>query len=133
MRRAILFLNTGLAAIAVAAAVGPPRASAWQTGAEAKAVDISGAWHFVFQTPGGDRDSTANFTLHGDRVGGKYDNADVKGTYRDGKLDLAFPFHSEEAGTTDTLKLQGALKEGKIEGTWRFGEYDGTFVASRPH
>lgn len=93
--------------------------------------DISGKWHFVYQTEAGERDNNAEFKLNGDQVTGKYGGSDVKGTYKDGELDLAFPFNSDEAGMTATLTMKGKLKDGKITGTWQFSDYDGTFVATR--
>ncbi len=93
--------------------------------------DISGKWQFVFNTEGGDRESTADFKLDGDQVTGKWNTADVKGTFKDGDLDLAFPYNSEEAGMTGTLKMKGKLKEGKLIGTWQFGDYNGAFTGTR--
>ncbi len=95
------------------------------------ATGVAGKWHFVFQTDGGDRDIPAEFTATGDQVTGKFGGADVKGTFKDGNLDLAFPFHSEEGGMTATLKVKGALKDGKLAGTWQFSDYDGAFTATR--
>ncbi len=64
---------------------------------------------------------------------GKWNNsADVKGTYKDGALDLAFPYNSDEAGMTATLKMKGKLQDGKLTGNWEFADYSGTFVATRP-
>ena len=93
--------------------------------------DISGKWHFVHQTEGGERENDAVFKLEHDQVTGTYANADVKGVFKDGELDLAFPFNSEEAGMTATLKLKGKLENGKLRGNWQFGDHDGSFVASR--
>jgi hypothetical protein len=93
--------------------------------------DISGKWHFVNQTQGGERESDAVFHLDGEQVTGKYSGADVKGTFSHGDLDLAFPFNSDEAGMTSTLKLKGKLKDGRLTGNWQFADYDGTFVATR--
>ena len=93
--------------------------------------DISGKWHFVYQTEGGERENDANFKVDGEQVTGKYGSADVKGTFKDGELDLAFPYNSDEAGMTATLKMKGKLKDGKLTGNWQYGDYDGTFVATR--
>ncbi len=95
--------------------------------------DISGKWHFVYQTDGGDRDSDGDFKLDGDQVAGKWNGtADVKGTFKDGVLDLAFPYNSDEAGMTATLKMKGKLQDGKLTGTWEFSDYSGAFTATRP-
>jgi hypothetical protein len=94
--------------------------------------DISGKWHFVFQTEGGVREFDADFKLDGDKVSGKWgDSADVKGTYTDGKLSLEFAVNSEEAGQ-GTLKIEGELADNALSGTWAFQQYDGTFKATRP-
>ena len=102
-----------------------------QSAAPAAVGDISGKWHFVYQTDAGEREKSADFKLDGDQVTGKYGGADVKGTFKDGDIDLAFPYDSEEAGMQATLKMKGKLKEGKLVGNWQFADYDGTFVATR--
>ncbi|MBV8865467.1 MAG: hypothetical protein JO210_08740 [Acidobacteriaceae bacterium] len=100
--------------------------------AAAPANDISGKWHFVYQTEGGDRDSDGDFKLNGDQVTGKWNGtADVKGTFKDGVLDLAFPYNSDEAGMTASLKMKGRLQDGKLAGNWEFADYSGTFTATR--
>ena len=98
--------------------------------ASAAVPDVTGNWHFVLDTPGGDRESDAEFHLDGDKVTGKYGKADVAGTYKDGKIDLAFAIETEEAGT-GTLKLLGSIDGDAITGNWEFTEYNGTFKAMR--
>jgi hypothetical protein len=93
--------------------------------------DITGKWHFVFQTEGGDRENEADFKLQGDQVTGKWNSTDVKGTFKDGDLNLAFPYTSDEAGMTATLKLKGKLTDNKLAGTWEYSEYTGMFTATR--
>jgi hypothetical protein len=96
------------------------------------AADISGKWHFVYNTEGGDRESDAIFKLDGNQVSGKWGaTADIRGTYKEGDLDLAFPYNSEEAGMTATLKMKGKLKDGKLVGNWEFADYSGTFTGTR--
>jgi len=93
---------------------------------------IDGKWTFVLNTEGGDRTAAADFKLDGQKVTGKWGdaNADVAGTFADGKLDLAFPYNSDEAGQ-GTLKLKGELAGETITGTWEFQDYNGTFKATR--
>jgi hypothetical protein len=94
--------------------------------------DISGKWHFVLQTEGGDREKEATFQQAGNKVTGKWDDADVQGTFDDGKLDLEFPVTSEEVGK-GMLKLKGQAAEDSLTGTWEFQSYSGTFKATREH
>jgi flagellar basal body rod protein FlgG len=102
--------------------------------ANASNAGINGKWHFVMDTPGGDREMDAEFTVDADgKVTGKYGITDVAGTYKDGKLDLNFQMTSEESGQTAALKLVGKLDETAVlVGTWEFSEYNGTFKATRP-
>ena len=102
--------------------------------ANASNAGINGKWHFVMDTPGGDREVDAEFTVDADgRVTGKYGITDVAGTYKDGKLDLNFQMTSEESGQTAALKLVGKLDEtAALVGTWEFSDYNGTFKATRP-
>jgi hypothetical protein len=97
----------------------------------AGAADISGKWHFVLATPGGDREASASLAVSGEQVSGKFDIADIKGTYKDGVLDLSFPYNSAEVGVTAPLVFKGKLEDGKLTGTWAFAEYSGSFVATR--
>jgi hypothetical protein len=98
----------------------------------ASKADISGKWHFVLQTEGGDREKEATFQQAGSKVTGKWDDADVQGTFDDGKLDLEFPVTSEEVGK-GMLKLKGQAAEDSLTGTWEFQSYSGTFKATREH
>lgn len=94
---------------------------------------INGKWHFVMDTPGGDREVDAEFSVAADgKVTGKWGTTDVVGTYKDGKLDLSFPTTSEESGETAALKLVGKLDAtAALVGTWEFSLYSGTFKATR--
>ena len=92
--------------------------------------DISGNWHFVLQTEGGEREREATFQQDGKKVTGKWADADVQGTFEDGKLNLEFPMTSEEAGK-GTLTIKGQLAEDSLTGTWEFQTYSGTFKATR--
>lgn len=92
---------------------------------------ITGKWTFVFDTEGGPREFTADFKLDGDKVVGKFAEADVKGTFKDQKIDLAFPFHSDEAGMTDTLTITGKLEKDALAGDWAFNQWSGTYKAQR--
>src|SRR5207248_2115533 len=98
-------------------------------GAAPKA-EISGKWHFVLQTEGGDREREAIFQQQGNKVTGKWDDADVQGTFDDGKLDLEFPVMTEEVGK-GTLKIKGQAAEDSLTGTWEFQSYSGSFKATR--
>lgn len=102
--------------------------------AQAQDTGINGKWHFVLETPGGDREVDADFTVDGDgNVTGKWGNSDVAGTYKDGKLALDFQFTSEEAGATASMKIDGKLDDtAALAGDWAFSEYNGTYKASRP-
>ena len=103
--------------------------------ANAQNTGINGKWHFVMDTPGGDREIDAEFTVAADgTVTGKWGGkVDVAGTFKDGKMDLSFTTTSEESGQTAPLKLVGKLDDtGVLIGTWEFTAYDGAFKATRP-
>jgi len=66
-------------------------------------------------------------------VTGKFGTTDVAGIYKEGQLDLNFPFTSDEAGVTADMKITGKLDEAAaINGSWDFSAYNGTFKATRP-
>ena len=99
----------------------------------AQSAGVSGKWHFVFQTEDGERNFDATFQQDGDKVTGKWGDADVQGTFVDGKLNLEFQFNSEVG--PGNLKLMGQLAEGALSGNWEFqasgGTYTGTFKGSK--
>lgn len=95
------------------------------------AIAFPGTWTFKMETEGGPRESTVTFGLNGDQVTGKWTSADVKGTFKDGKLNLAFPFHSDEGGMDGTLRFVGELSGDAIKGKWDYEGHDGTFVATK--
>lgn len=125
MRR-LLVIAAALACLVI----GNPAIQAQDTAAG----DVNGKWHFVLSTPGGDREVDASFAVDTDgNVTGKWGNADVGGTWKDGKLSLSFDFTSDEVGVTAPMKIDGKLDEtAALAGDWAFSEYNGTFKAMRP-
>jgi hypothetical protein len=95
---------------------------------------VAGKWHFILDTPGGDRDVDAEFTVDADgKVSGTWGKSNAIGTYKDGNLSLDFSFYSDETSSTDQMKIAGKLDDtAALSGTWQFGEYDGAFKAIRP-
>ncbi|MGA2535601.1 MAG: hypothetical protein ABSF53_06280 [Terracidiphilus sp.] len=95
---------------------------------------IDGKWHFVLDTPGGDREMDAEFAADADgKVTGKFGKTDVAGTFKDGHLALEFSMTAEESGETATMKIDGKVDDAMaLAGTWAFSSYDGTFKASHP-
>jgi len=102
--------------------------------AHAQAAGLDGKWHFVMDTPGGDREMDAEFAVDKDgKVTGKYGNTDVAGTFKDGKMNLDFSMTSDESGETAQLKLVGTIDAtNALTGTWEFSSYSGTFKATHP-
>jgi hypothetical protein len=100
----------------------------------AQEAGINGKWHFVLSTPGGDREVDADFAVDPDgNVTGKEGDADVAGTYKEGKLALDFQFTSDEVGITTAMKLDGKLDDSaELVGDWAYSQYNGTFKAMRP-
>ena len=126
MRRLIV-LGVAMISLATALILARPVVKADDTG-------INGKWHFVLDTPGGDREMDAEFAVDADgKVTGKFDKTVVAGTYKSGEMDLAFEMTSEESGETAPLKLVGKLDDAAaLTGTWEFSSYSGTFKATRP-
>ena len=93
--------------------------------------DPSGTWTFTMDTPGGERTAAVILKLDGDKVTGTWDGQELQGSYKDDKLDLEFPFTSQESGQKATLKIAGRMEADVLSGNWTFGEYGGTFKASR--
>ena len=85
----------------------------------------------MLDTEGGERQAAAEFHLQGDQVKGTWENAEVAGTFKEGKLELAFDFTPAELGEKGTLKVNGKLDGDTLSGNWEFGQYSGTYKANR--
>ncbi len=96
---------------------------------------VTGKWNFVLDTEGGERQAPAEFGLDGQNVTGNFGGTEVKGTFADNKLELKFPFESEEVGK-GTLVFKGKVDAGALVGDWSFETdaqtYTGTFKATHP-
>ncbi len=102
-----------------------------RVGVQAAADDVGGAWAFVLNTDGGDRNVKATFKVNGKTVTGTWDEkTEVKGTFADGLLDLSFPLDSAEAGP-GTLAIKAKLANDEFTGNWSFQQYSGTLKATR--
>lgn len=135
--RKLLVITAALLCLVVGHPVMHAQSAATGNGANgtaAVASGVNGKWHFVLETPGGEREVDADFTVDNDgNVTGKWGNADVAGTYKEDKLALTFQFTAEEVGTTADMKITGKLDEtAALAGDWEFSEYNGTFKAMRP-
>ena len=92
---------------------------------------ISGKWDMSMDTPGGERKASPTFTLDGDKVGGKWDAAEVKGTFKDGKLELEFPLTSSEAGQQAIFKVSAKLDGEVLKGGWSWSSYSGSLTGKK--
>jgi hypothetical protein len=95
---------------------------------------IDGKWHFVLDTPGGDRELEAEFAVDADgKVTGQFGQTPVAGTFKDGQLALAFSFTAEETGETAEMKINGKVDDtAALVGDWAFSAYNGAYKATRP-
>jgi hypothetical protein len=95
--------------------------------------DLNGKWDFVWQTPGGERRSTLTLTQKADKVEARFPDAKepITGNFRDGKLSLAGPLYSSEAGDTADFQLQATLSGDELKGTGAWGEHQMTFTARK--
>jgi autotransporter translocation and assembly factor TamB len=92
---------------------------------------IAGTWKFTLDTPGGVREIGVVLEQNGDRISGTWDKSSaVKGTFAGGKLELAFPIQTQEAGN-GTIRITGSMQGQNLAGKWEFQSYDGTFKATR--
>jgi hypothetical protein len=100
-------------------------------GVQAAADDVTGSWAFVMETPGGQRTADATFQVEGKNVTGTWgpDKYEVKGTFADGTLDLAFRIQSENG--PGMLGIKAKLANDELAGEWTFQEYGGTLKATR--
>lgn len=98
------------------------------------AAPVEGKWTFVAERTDDHTEAlrtVLELKVDGEDVTGKLGEAKVKGTYKAGKLSLAFPFTPEGAEERE-LKIDGALQENALKGDWIWGDMiAGTFKASK--
>ena len=98
------------------------------------AAPVTGKWTFVAERTDDHTEAlrtVLELQVEGEDVTGKLGDAKVKGTYKEGKLSLVFPFTPEGAEERE-LKIDGALQESAIKGDWVWGGMiAGTFKASK--
>jgi hypothetical protein len=112
----------------------PPAPAPAQPAPATPANQIAGKWHFVFDTQGGDREFSAEFSVDADgKVTGTWEKEPATGTFKDGHLLMVFDTYSEEANETAPLHIDGKIDDSStITGNWSFSSYDGTFKATHP-
>ena len=92
---------------------------------------LSGKWNMSMETPGGERTATPTFVLEGETVTGKWDSSQVKGTFKEGKLELDFPLTSSEAGYQAAFKVSAKLENGTLKGSWSWATYGGNLTGKK--
>jgi hypothetical protein len=97
----------------------------------AVAADLSGGWNFVFNTEGGMIEAPVTLTVDGENVTAKMGDTELKGTVREGKLEIAGKHYSPEAGYEAELKLTGKADGNRIAGDGAFDIHTFTFTAEK--
>ena len=103
-------------------------------GAASKA---DGTWDCVFNTEVGERRGQLVIQVSGEQVSGKLvgpepgRSVDIRGTFKAGELYLKFPFYSVDAGYQADLIIRGSIDGDRVEGTWQFDTYTGSFTGTR--
>jgi hypothetical protein len=95
------------------------------------AASVDGKWHFVFETPLGNRESDIEIATQGERALAKTAKQEYNGTFKDDVLDVAGETHSQEGDVTAELRIKGKLDGDKITGEATFAGYTMAFNASR--
>jgi len=101
------------------------------SGQAAPATDIQGKWKFVFETPLGPRESLMELSRDGEKVTVKGPKTEFKGTFKDGKLELAGQVHSVEGGYAAELTISGRLEGDQIKGDATWSRWTMPFMAER--
>ncbi len=82
-------------------------------------------------TPGGERRATPTLALDGENVTGTWDSSEVKGTFKEGRLELEFPLSSSEAGYKAIFKVSAKLEGEELKGTWNWATYNGALTGKK--
>ena len=95
--------------------------------------DLNGRWNFVWQTPGGERQTVLRFEQKTEHVEAFFPETKqpVTGTLKDGRLSLSGRVFSSEAGQDADFHLEGTLSNGELKGTGGWGEHPLSFTARK--
>jgi hypothetical protein len=95
--------------------------------------DLNGRWNFVWQTPGGERQTTLRLQQKAEHVEAFFPEAKepITGTFKDGRLSLSGRVFSSEAGEAADFHLDGTWSDGELKGTGGWGEHPLTFTARK--
>lgn len=95
--------------------------------------DLDGKWNFVWQTPGGERQSALVFKQKAEEVEARFPDSKepIMGTFKDGKLTLSGRLFSSEAGETADFHMHGTLSGSELKGTGGWGEHQLSFTARK--
>jgi hypothetical protein len=95
---------------------------------------VDGKWNFVAERTDDHTEAlrtVLELKVDGESVSGKLGDTSVKGTFKDGKLSLIFPF-TPEGGEERELKIDATLEESVLKGDWVWGGMiAGTFKANK--
>jgi hypothetical protein len=103
-------------------------------GGATSALDISGAWVFEVNFPGGSGTPTITFTQNGEKLTGQYvgglGEAPIQGTLKGSELTFSFDVTFQD--TKLHVVYSGTATEDALKGTASFGDMgEGTFTAKR--
>jgi len=112
--------------------LGAVTALLWAAAPPAHAADVDGAWHVVFQTEVGPRETPLSVSTEGESAKATMGETELSGTYKDGLLELSGEHYAADAGYTSTLTIKGHVEDGELKGDWVWSEYSSVFAGSRP-
>lgn len=94
-------------------------------------VELPGKWAMKYETPGGTRDGYIDFTVEGEKVTAKIPEGTLKGTFKNGELDVSGETFSAEAGYKAVMKLKGKLEGDELKGNASWDTYQMTFTGKK--
>jgi hypothetical protein len=97
----------------------------------AQAADLAGTWTFALSTSEGDVTRTISFELEGQNVTGRLGEEVLKGTFKNGQLEMSGKHYAMEAGYESTLSFTGEFEGEQLKGNGSWDTYTFTFVATK--
>ena len=97
----------------------------------ALAAGVEGKWSFVFSGEGGDYPFDFTITGDGDNVVCTSGESELKGSFKDGALDVTGDFYVADAGYSAPLTIKGKLADEKLSGDATWDVYQTTFTATK--
>ncbi len=93
--------------------------------------DVAGKWKFAFEMPDGVLELPVTMKVSGSEVTAETAGIAIKGTLKNGLLELIGEVYADKAGYEAPVKVSGRVKGDEIRGDASWDIYETNFIATK--